>query len=183
MPWQDMHDVCWQQGFSTQGLTPAVYVVRNLKRAPHAGCWFSEGACRAERRRHNTPNTPATMAKSMMVVPLPTRAYIGPGQAPVMAQPNPNAVPPSTLTTRRFVLQLNHVAFDAFHFECANEPNAQRTDADSAADDAVHVEALKGKHFLDSEPREHFCFDENQAKQRAQNQCDDVFHGDAFKQE
>ena len=81
----------------------------------------------------------------------------------------------------RLGLNFDSVAFNAVDVEPSDEPDAQCSDTHCTADDAVHVEAVEGKHFLDAEPRKHLGFDENEAKKGAENEGDDVFHASGIK--
>ena len=124
------------------------------------------------------------MASTMTVVPLQqgvhgprTGACHGPTEA------KRGAAQVGGFVMRRFALEFNHIALETPNAEPSDDPHTRRSNSHGAADDAIHVDALKGKHLLDAKPGEHFGFDENQAKHRAQNQCNEMFHGEAFKKE
>lgn len=106
-----------------------------------------------------------------------TRARHGP------TQPKEGATEVGTFVPGGFVCEFNDVSFEAFDLEGANQKDTQGANRHRAADDAVHVEALEGKHLLNAEPRQHLSFNQNQAEERPQNQSDDVFHGQLVQDE
>ena len=114
------------------------------------------------------------MAMEMInsVVPLPSYAYMGPGTRRSWPSQDRKWCRRCRPTCSwGFIVEFDDIAFDAFGSELADDPNAQGSDSNRAANDAVHVKTLEGEHLLNTEPREDFGFHENDAEEDANEEA------------
>src|SRR5690606_25632282 len=67
-----------------------------------------------------------------------------------------------------------------FYFKIFHQKNNRHAQYHGSADNAVHVNAFKTKHFLNSEPGNNFRFCEDDSGQNAHDEKREIFHNQAF---